>query len=1429
MKHSFAKRLLVLMMAALMLLSVSPVGALAEELDDTPTTETVEPAPEPEEAPAEEATEESSEESTEESTEEPAEESAEETEETTEETAEESAEPAEAVPLALEGEGEEPETATTSVTVTFAASQDTFFVVPTSLTVTDGIAEEYDYDNDSTVTGPTFLDALVAAHIQKYGDSFKTKPTDYLVCSAGSLSKVFGISTYNIACLVNGRMPGNGGLMANQAEIKSGDVVQLLIYQYYDFDYETYEITCDDYCTFTERTKTVAAGESFTLTLTGHSLATEMWGTTVTDVPLAEAYVSVCPVNADGSLGAQIADATADEKGQITLSIGTAGDYLLTVSGMTAEGKPLALPWCRVKVGGMAGLSFAAGSSATAAAYEMNPAFSADETEYAVTVPDNKNALYAKMTLDSGVSSTLTAKYRDKNGADKSVTLKNGQAVSLANALANSSMAGVDVTVAVGDKTYTIHVVREGTLKSFALADAEGSKISFTPNFSATKYEYEANFSGTELKLTPTATTATNSVNVNDTPVASGTAVTITPAWENHEYTVTLAIGGSSYSLKLKEMPSKLEVATPSTKTEYAVGDKFDPTGMTLTATYANGETETIDPAAFAVVTSAALVAQTEVELSYRGVTVTQPITMTEKLTGTGSEDDPYLLATPTDLELLSRMTNAGESFAGKYFKITDNITLPNDWTPIGKKGAYFSGSIDGQNHQITVPSGSQTMIGAPLGAELKNLDIYGENIDGNGVVAIYTTGKSTQAIEISHVTLKSGTHTTGAGFVGGYASGGYKVYIHDCTVESGVVIGDGTASNIGSFGGDFNGTIENCKSSATVRGVDWVGGISGSKGQSMGDYKIIGCTFSGTVIATGNYVGGISGGGYAATGMSSWGGLGSAPNTPCATITGCRVSGSISGGDYVGGILGAEAGVVQCWSNGIGYIQNNVFTGSIASSGTYVGGVIGYMNSLNKYTIIENNVYLCTGAGSDKGIGAVKYVDTNHAAPTVVEGTTYVNSEGAKPSVSGMSKKDCNRTDDPLGVDADKLTTRNSPPVAAEKLIDAIGDVTADSEAAIEAARKAYDALTDSEKSAVSNYELLIKAEAVYEAVAAAAAVEALIEAIGEPEAVTKDSKAAIEAARKAYDALSAEAKALVTNYAKLTAAERKLAALDPAGETKVIGTGDTKLVLDGVTYMVDAEAASLMQTIANLRDAGGTDDEGILSAYRTYDAMSSELKAQVFNFADLEAMCDALGVRAHRDSLSGFAAEGLPWYVGLEITAITDGADYEIVAGSIGHNALLSLWHIEFVNRLTGERFTPYDSVTLRVAAPEMSEGLEQFRMALYADGRVAYSDCTVSGGELIFAVTEGGVYGFIGGTAAATETLVVEDEPVEEAIAEPEAPEAEAAPEIIEPVAEPVAESGHTLLWLWIMIGVAGVAALVVVVVLKRQDRKAKHAVK
>ena len=135
-------------------------------------------------------------------------------------------------------------------------------------------------------------------------------------------------------------------------------------------------------------------------------------------------------------------------------------------------------------------------------------------------------------------------------------------------------------------------------------------------------------------------------------------------------------------------------------------------------------------------------------------------------------------------------------------------------------------------------------------------------------------------------------------------------------------------------------------------------------------------------------------------------------------------------------------------------------------------------------------------------------------------------------------------------------VTAAPIPPYeAAIKLIDAIGTVelTAECKAKIDAARTAYDALSDGDKDLVTNIATLTQAETDYAALNQAEAdkVVAKIAAIPQPVTLKLATRDSIESARAAYEALNAEQKALVpaAELQKLTDAEAELATLNPGG----------------------------------------------------------------------------------------------------------------------------------------------------------------------------------------------------------------------------------------------------------------------------------------
>lgn len=410
-------------------------------------------------------------------------------------------------------------------------------------------------------------------------------------------------------------------------------------------------------------------------------------------------------------------------------------------------------------------------------------------------------------------------------------------------------------------------------------------------------------------------------------------------------------------------------------------------------------------------------------------------------LPGAGTADDPKLIYTASDLEQIREMVAAGNSFEGYYFRFEDDITLPDGWTPIGctvdgtnkfdpRKPSEkdnlraFSGTILGNGKLLTVPKGGRPLLAYVKNATVKDLNIYGEEINGYGLVdglhGVGFTSSDTFAIIIENVTLKSGTKTLKSGLIGaevdndvnGFAgaSAAFITTIRNCTIEEGVVIGyDGSQSEIGAFAGRFQGVIENCVSHATVKGVNYVGGIIGSRDNAMGQCTVSKCSFDGAVIASGKFAGGITGAMYIG---------GGAPNGVKTTIQGCTVSGNVTGTENVGGITGGDRSVNQAWNEYS--VTGNTFSGKVSGTKN-VGGIIGYYRSLNKLDNIAGNAYL-KGCGAEQGIGAVDYVDTSCETHETASGATYFDTSKSLPDIYGVTKTNHNRVDDPLGKDVEKL-----------------------------------------------------------------------------------------------------------------------------------------------------------------------------------------------------------------------------------------------------------------------------------------------------------------------------------------------------------------------------------------------------------------------
>lgn len=309
------------------------------------------------------------------------------------------------------------------------------------------------------------------------------------------------------------------------------------------------------------------------------------------------------------------------------------------------------------------------------------------------------------------------------------------------------------------------------------------------------------------------------------------------------------------------------------------------------------------------------------------------------------SEENPFTIANTTDYTTIAAAVNGGNTFAGKYITLTNNIG-------------------DEEN---------------PVRARIGNSETkyFGGNFDGGDKTVYLGVGTGTTALK-DFVAM--------FGVVGGNAT--IKNIIVDGAVKCSSASNNkaGVASIVGavlSNSGKVSATLINCTSNVNVISEAKAVGAGGLVGRILGNTVIDGCTNNGNVdAAKSNYAGGIIGYAQAAT-----------------TITNCTNTGNISALTWAGGIVGLfnanttftlRGVTVRDCSLSVGYEKD----GSTFSS---LGGVFG--RSSNATSTVKymnwnvNNVTFLVG-GNETTVGTTDFAEkkTSNGIPGLMFGSCKGN-----------------------------------------------------------------------------------------------------------------------------------------------------------------------------------------------------------------------------------------------------------------------------------------------------------------------------------------------------------------------------------------------------------------------------------------------------
>ncbi len=342
------------------------------------------------------------------------------------------------------------------------------------------------------------------------------------------------------------------------------------------------------------------------------------------------------------------------------------------------------------------------------------------------------------------------------------------------------------------------------------------------------------------------------------------------------------------------------------------------------------------------------------------GLTQSYFTTGTVGFAGSGTEDDPYLIYTASDLANIN-------SFS--YYKIMNDIDVSEwinanspttGWIPVGMNSGVSMKQLDGNGKTISgLWTNSTTnyygLISTTNDAVIKDLTINlskNSKVGANSAILVGKSNNSTFTNIIINGNLSGGT------CLGSITGLGIGNTFDNCKVTSNVTSSGVAAGGI--CGNSTSSSYNNCSVTGQIKGTNYTGGIAGGE---AGSNTFTICFVEGTITGS-NYTGGIA---------------------PYCTqsVTKCKSNSTITGSSYVGGLIGNNnATVSECFSDGS--------VKATATSDCYAGGLFGTNNG--NVTNCYSNSTVTSGEYA-AGIAGINYGSIDKCYAT---GNIYAEKWGA-------------------------------------------------------------------------------------------------------------------------------------------------------------------------------------------------------------------------------------------------------------------------------------------------------------------------------------------------------------------------------------------------------------------------------------------------
>ena len=1126
-------------------------------------------------------------------------------------------------------------------------------------------AEKYGFTD--ALEGVTALDALVKAHELAFGDAF-TKETagEYLaVGSSGWISKIFGVETYACGFFVNQGYPNDGtpssyggynGTMVTNTPLLNGDVVD-----FYTYSDDTYS----DYYTWVDAPAEMHVGQEVTATVTGFYASSAYLHKTPAELKAAAKALEGAKLAwVDPETGAVtvIEGAVTDKNGQATFTVADSfTGYLTAVSNDDEEVYALMNPTAKVKEIPMVTLDIKGLHSAQLASLKLYT--------YTDGVKGSVNLLEGKATVADGTGPfNRKMKYAD-------VQLPAGNYWVQGYNEAGEYNGGIVVTVTADTKEITFQRVYE----IYATNSGWVQDTDYTIDYQVVSPD------GMNRKAeTGTSTNWGNTRTSGIFVKGDNAKVTLTPVGDKAaDYNpITVSVKTDSTA----DVSTKIPAAVPITVTapagstvsmgefgNYYVYDFAKPL-----STVTEGDTMTVT----------FLLSETSVNHFLRvqhpdGVTYWTFGKYKAGATFNVTKDDLHIGDESFTKDTVNRFNKNVYDLGNIYLNINQKGYLNLEQGQTRELDVFRCWqAIEGfRNAQIALPDVHYTVVdlnGQPSDVVTITPD------ENNSSLAYMKANKAGTAIVL--VTYDAMTHMQGQ--TSNKENHGFSAIWPECTGVFVVSVGaDGSSIATNMTMDRMDAPISNDAQKALDAEHDILFYL-GKEGASYSFKPEDGCTVTvarSTVDSKLTFSGFTSQGvSVAEDGTVTVTGLTTGRHIICVEKDGLKTYQVVTAQGVTYDLVDADGNVLPAGTEFKAGDKVTVQFHGLISPKEKISGAYNFNFTL--YYKGADGKYYKSNPGSPYGV----YDFSGNPVRQKLEITIPEDWDGLSfdltgaINVGGFAKVPTHRIlsygdgiDNPYGTSAAAIVSQL--PALSLKLegwhvndviekIDAIGTVTLESEEAIQAARAAYDILTETQKEQVTNYNVLTAAEARLTDLKAAKAVDDLIDAIGE---VTLESEEAIAAARAAYEALTEAQKAEVKSYDKLTAAEARLADLKAAKP---------------VDDMIDAIGEVTLES-----------EDAIAAARAAYEALTEAQQAEVKSYDKLTAAEARLAVLKPAKPVEKLIDA---------IGEVTLGSESAIAAARTAYDNLTEAQQAEVKNY---DKLTAAEAAYARLLA-EQSERLEK-----------------------------------------------------------------------------------------------------------------------